>query len=92
MFDEGKRLILPLVGGTMKKYRLGPAALVDEVIIFHPFSEILHFLKQTCVFIGLSLQVFLFRRTITLEKENIAPPRNISSPLLDNEDSMDAPR
>ena len=33
MFDEGKRLILPLVGGTMKKYRLGPAALVDEVIV-----------------------------------------------------------
>ena len=32
MFDEGKRLILPLVGGTMKKYRLGPAALLDEVI------------------------------------------------------------
>ena len=33
MFDEGKRLILPLVGGTMKKYRLGPAALVDEVLV-----------------------------------------------------------
>ena len=31
MFDEGKRLILPLVGGTMKKYQLGPAALMDEV-------------------------------------------------------------
>merc|ERR1712223_591296 len=66
MFDEGKRLILPLVGGTMKKYQLGPAALMDEV--------------------------YLFRRTITLEKESLAPTRNISSPLLDNEDSMDAPR
>merc|ERR1719340_420356 len=65
MFDEGKRLILPLVGGTMKKYQLGPAALMDEV--------------------------YLFRRTITLEKESLAPTRNISSPLLDNEDSMDAP-
>merc|ERR1719312_1722460 len=49
----------------MKKYQLGPAALMDEV--------------------------YLFRRAITLEKENIAPTRNISSPLLDNEDSMDAP-
>merc|ERR1712012_1064276 len=65
MFDEGERLILPLVGGTMKKYQLGPAALMDEV--------------------------YLFRRTITLEKESLAPTRNISSPLLDNEDSMDAP-
>merc|ERR1712156_452375 len=35
--------------------------------------------------------VYLFRRTITLEKESLAPTRNISSPLLDNEDSMDAP-
>ena len=39
MFDEGKRLILPLVGGTMKKYRLGPAALLDEVFVsLHPLS------------------------------------------------------
>ena len=39
MFDEGKRLILPLVGGTMKKYRLGPAALLDEVFVsIHPLS------------------------------------------------------
>ena len=81
MFDEGKRLILPLVGGTMKKYQLGPAALMDEVRS-----------TNLCSCISSQHQVYLFRRTITLEKESLAPTRNISSPLLDNEDSMDAPR
>jgi len=65
MFDEGKRLILPLVGGAMKQYLRGPKAARDEV--------------------------FLFRSRITLEKEHLAAQRNVSSPMLDNEDSMDAP-
>merc|ERR1719427_2319852 len=65
MFDEGKRLILPLVGGTMKQYMRGPRVTRDEV--------------------------FIFRSRITLEKEHLAAQRNVSSPMLDNEDSMDAP-
>merc|ERR1719350_2280228 len=49
--------------------------------------------NETEVFVCESMfdEVYLFRRTITLEKESLAPTRNISSPLLDNEDSMDAP-
>jgi len=68
LFDEGKRLILPLVGGAMKRYDLGSTVVRDEV--------------------------YIFRRTITPEKENIpltTQPRTLSSPMLDNEDSMDAP-
>ena len=66
LFDEGKRMILPLPG-TLKKYQRSPRALTDEV--------------------------YLFKRSISPEKESLPPatPRNISSPVLDNEDSMDAP-
>jgi len=70
LFDEGKRLILPLVGGAMKKYELSSGVLKDEVFVFH--------------------------RTITPEKEaptvtQPPPTRALSSPMLENEDSMDAP-
>merc|ERR1712142_68312 len=66
LFDEGKRLIMPLNCG-LKKYQLSAAVQQDEV--------------------------YIFKRTITPEKESLPPPtpRTISSPMLDNEDSMDAP-
>jgi len=66
LFDEGKRLIMPL-NGSLKKYQLSPAVQQDEV--------------------------YMFKRTITPEKETLPPPtpRTVSSPMLENEDSMDAP-
>ena len=36
-------------------------------------------------------EVFLFRRAITLEKEVVTQGRSLSSPMLENEDSMEAP-
>jgi len=66
LFDEGKRLIMPL-NGSLKKYQLSAQVQKDEV--------------------------YMFKRTITPEKETLPPPtpRTVSSPMLENEDSMDAP-
>jgi len=66
LYDEGKRLILPL-NGSLKKYQHSDKVQQDEV--------------------------YVFKRTITPEKETQPPPtpRTVSSPNLDNEDSMDAP-
>jgi len=66
IFDEGKRVIIPLNGG-LKKYDLGQMVIRDEI--------------------------YYFRRGITPEKEAmpVPTPRLVPSPLMENEDSMDAP-
>jgi len=66
IFDEGKRVIIPLNSG-LKNYDLGQMVIRDEI--------------------------YYFRRGITPEKEvmPVPTPRLVPSPLMENEDSMDAP-